>query len=260
MEDELRAKQDYIRLSSGLPPSTDKEFLQAKVDYARKRDASHQVVAPASSIPAQIKRRLTPRAPEEGSTGGVFAPPSWSGAEQSVVVKVLLQQAPSIMRILSLLSEHGGPQQLWLTGGALRNTVWDAVHRYAVPTPFDDVDVIYYDPSDISLETERSIESKLGKLAPNVRWDVKNEARMADVVGDPPYRSLSDALVHSPETASALAARKTTNEQIELIAPHGLDDLLKLVLRGPNGDASEKMRARINQKRWLEYWPKLVVE
>jgi hypothetical protein len=38
-------------------------------------------------------------------------------------------------------------------------------------------------------------------------WSVKNQARMHERNADRPYRSASDAMMHSPETATAVGAR-----------------------------------------------------
>jgi len=41
----------------------------------------------------------------------------------------------------------------WYVGaGFVRNKIWDVLHDYAKRTPLDDIDVIYFDPSDISIE------------------------------------------------------------------------------------------------------------
>ena len=76
--------------------------------------------------------------------------------------------------------------------------------------------------------------------------------------GDPPYRDTADAIRCWPETATAIAAR-LLGEHVEILAPHGIGDLLGLIVR-PTPVFVNKMeiyRARQEQKKWSERWPKL---
>jgi hypothetical protein len=73
-----------------------------------------------------------------------------------------------------------------------------------------------------------------------------------------PYGALCDALAHWPETATAVAAR-LAGGGIELLAPHGLDDLLGLIARPTPAHAADPSvpRARIAAKGWARRWQAL---
>ena len=76
--------------------------------------------------------------------------------------------------------------------------------------------------------------------------------------GDPPYRNSADAIRCWPETATAIAAR-FRDGRLEVLAPHGLQDLLDLIVR-PTPVFAGKIaayRSRQASKRWKERWPKL---
>ena len=67
----------------------------------------------------------------------------------------------------------------WAIGaGFVRAAVWDALTGKPDPTPLPDIDVIYFDPHDITPERDRRLEVSLAAVMPEVSWDLKNQARM----------------------------------------------------------------------------------
>ena len=147
----------------------------------------------------------------------------------------------------------------WIAAGAVRNAVWDALHGYAAFTPLADVDVIWFDPARADQAVDRALENHLTAILPALPWSVKNQARMHERNGDPPYQGSLDAMRFWPETATALAARLSREGDIEIAAPFGLDDLLGLVLR-PSPRFSSKMALfhhRVVEKQWTRVWPRL---
>jgi hypothetical protein len=155
----------------------------------------------------------------------------------------------------------------WAIGsGAIRNLVWDDLHGYADPTPVNDVDVAFFDPRDVSRERDEAIESRLTEVAPDVPWEVTNQAGVhlwyEEKFGYPirPLNSTEDALAHWPETATSVGVRLLADDSLQVIAPVGLDDLFGLVLRrNPKQVTREFFRERVVSKRIRERWPKVVV-
>ena len=147
----------------------------------------------------------------------------------------------------------------WIGAGLIRNAVWDALHgRAADASRPNDVDVVFFDPADTSEERDYALESRLRSLASSVPWQVRNQARMHLRNGDAPYRDTSDAIASWPETATAIAAR-TVNGNVEVIAPHGIADLIGLIVR-PTPAFAHKIsiyRERIGSKDWSDRWPRL---
>ena len=98
----------------------------------------------------------------------------------------------------------------------------------------------------------------LRRLDASVIWSVKNQARMHLRNGDLSYRSTIDAMGCWPETATAVAARRTDAETCEIAAPFGLYGLFDLVLRPTprfTGEKHSAFRDRIREKDWLTTWP-----
>ncbi|AWE06907.1 hypothetical protein DCE79_05620 [Lysinibacillus sp. 2017] len=150
----------------------------------------------------------------------------------------------------------------WVAAGIIRNKVWDNLHT--IQTDINDIDVIYFDDSDISLQREKALESKLNLLLPNQPWSVKNQARMHIKNGVDPYLSSYDGVAHFPETPTSIAIRIKNNE-IEIIAPYGLQDLFEGRVRPtPPYQKGSKLHPiyleRIQNKKWNTIWSNLVIE
>lgn len=90
---------------------------------------------------------------------------------------------------------------------------------------------------------------------------MRNQARMHARNGDPPTGSTADAMRFWPETATAIAVRRTRDDRCGVSAPFGLADLSALVVRPiPGFTAGGKLdlhRARVEQKAWLPRRPRL---
>lgn len=148
----------------------------------------------------------------------------------------------------------------WIGAGLIRNAIWDVLHDRTVDVSrLNDVDVVFLDPSDTSKERDTALEHRLKTLAPGVPWQVTNQARMHARNEDAPYQSTFEAIACWPETATAIAAR-TVRGHVEVIAPHGIEDLVSLVVR-PTPAFTSKMdiyRERIVTKGWSTIWPRLI--
>jgi len=162
------------------------------------------------------------------------------------------------MGVLRLVQDLALPD-CWVGAGFVRNAVWDHLHGKSM-TPMNDIDVVYFDPERTESAIDDNLELELGSRSPRKRWSVCNQARMHLRNGDAPYTSTTDALRHWPETATAVAVSLGQDGLLELLAPHGLDDLLELIVR-PTSPAKAAIAAeRAEAKRWAKLWPKLRFE
>ena len=147
----------------------------------------------------------------------------------------------------------------WLAAGAIRNPIWAKLHGIEfTPETENDVDVIYFDRSNLSRAPEKTYEARLTTLVPSVRWEVRNQARMHMRNGNKPYKDCADALEHWAETPTAIGAR-IGDERVELLAPYGVDDLLNLTVRQTPKfrHKREIYERRIQDKGWRQTWPLL---
>lgn len=144
--------------------------------------------------------------------------------------------------------------------GYIRAAVWDALCGLP-PSPVEDVDILYYDPGDLSWDSETAIERRLHASLPALPWSARNQARMHLRNGDPPYRSVEHAMQHWLETPTCVAVRFDSHDNLEIIAPFGLDDLFGLRIRpAPQGERrAADYRARVTAKGWHERWPNVTL-
>lgn len=175
-------------------------------------------------------------------------------------IKKIIQQDAWMMDVLRIVSEQNLPDW-WIGAGFVRNTIWDHIHDYKVRTPLNDIDVIYFDPKNLSEDKEKTIEHDLRKKL-SIPWSVKNQARMAIVRGDGPYTNAEDGLSRWVETATCVGVRLDSLGELKLATPLGIEDLAHLYLR-PNPKNTldpEKFGERIKKKNWLTLWPKLKMD
>lgn len=183
----------------------------------------------------------------------------------------LIREDKWMMNVLKAAESLNLPDW-WIGGGFIRSKVWDYMHGYRVRTPVPDIDLIYFDKKDFSEEegdsystkSEDSYQERLGKIFPGVKWSVTNQSRMHNYHQRIPYKNSEEALSEWSETATCIAVRLKNNKLI-LLAPHGTEDLLNLLVK-PIPDYEKVFafnpgvyRKRIEEKKWLEKWPKLKI-
>lgn len=169
----------------------------------------------------------------------------------------LCQTTPEMAHALRLVARIG-PPGAWIGAGFLRNAVWDVLHgRTPDVASLADIDVVHLDAAALDPARDAAWEVTLHAALP-LPWSVTNQARMHGRNGHAPYRDTADALAHWPETATAIAVRWRKGE-VELLAPHGTDDLLGLLLRPTPAfeQRREVVAARASAKGWLRRWPLL---
>lgn len=176
-------------------------------------------------------------------------------------IERILRDDPLRWRLLSLVAELELPD-CWIGAGFVRNAVWDALHDRPPQAIEDDVDVIWFDPSQADPLLDKKLEQTLQEREPTMLWSVKNQARMHTRNGDQPYHSASEAMRYWPETATAIAARRDLMGRLHIAAPLGLKDLLSLTIRPTNRfqiDKRDIFEQRVQSKRWMQRWPKLTL-
>ena len=144
----------------------------------------------------------------------------------------------------------------WLAAGSVRNFIWNYLSN---------VDVIFFDPA-ISYEETLKIETKLKENYPNYNWELKNQVYMH--IHNPntePYRDSRDAMSKYPERCTAIGLRLLDNDQLELFAPYGLDDILEFRIASTphfleDADRRQLYNMRIQKKDWQKKWNNLQIE
>ena len=177
----------------------------------------------------------------------------------------ILRATPWFMGALSAVARVQIPN--WCIGaGAVRDAVWDALGMHHPAQLPRDIDVAYFDPSDVSREPDLRVEDQLRQAVPDLPWEVTNQAGVhlwfheefnhsVDALC-----SLEEAVGSWPETATAVAVTLEADDDMKVIAPLGLEDLMGMVVRrNPRRVSLATYRARVVRKRYRDRWPEVCV-
>ncbi|MES2780109.1 MAG: nucleotidyltransferase family protein [Bacteroidota bacterium] len=170
----------------------------------------------------------------------------------------IIKQNEKMMSALALVKELGLPD-CWIGAGFIRNSVWDYLHYKQSDHSVDDVDVIFFDAENTSIVYENQLELALRQINPSLKWSVKNQERMR-VKYNLNYVSSIEAISYWPETATCIAARLNISDQLEIISPYGIDDLMNMIVKPSPNSSPEVFYKRLTEKKWQERWPMLRVE
>jgi hypothetical protein len=171
------------------------------------------------------------------------------------------------VRVLRAVRDERIPDA-WVGAGVLRDLVWG--ERYGagfVPDDVRDVDVAFFDPHDLSRGNDDRVTERLHHRLPAIGWEAKNQAAVHTWypakfggAGIEPLTSIRDAVGTWPETATAVAVRLGTGDDIEVCAPLGLADLLGGVWRrNPRRVDIARSLARLARHQPATGWPRVSV-
>jgi uncharacterized protein len=184
--------------------------------------------------------------------------PDWARLEKAVL------SSPILRPVLERWDQVALPDG-WLIAGAVAQTFWNATHGLAPSHGIKDVDIAYFDASDLTEEAEAAHATRINAVFAEcaVHFDVKNQARVhlwyERKFGFPirPYTSTRNAIATYPTTATSIGIRPTPSG-LELCAPFGLHDLLNGVVRANKALITAGIyEAKVS--RWKYAWPGLKV-
>ena len=168
-----------------------------------------------------------------------------------------------MVQVLATVREAKLPDA-WVGAGVIRDLVWGQLYGSGFnPSDVRDVDVVFFDPGDLSREGDEKATARLRDAWPHVPWEARNQAAVhtwyaSKFGGDtvPAFFTIADAIATWPETATAVAVRLDLAGQVDVCAPLGLDDLLAGVWRrNPRRVSLEASLARLARHKPAERWP-----
>ena len=183
---------------------------------------------------------------------------------QETELQAVLSRSPIVATIVDRWSEIRLPD-CWLVAGCLAQTVWNDAFGLPATHGITDIDLVYFDGSDLSQGAEASQAARIRALFADLGlWvDVKNEARVhlwyAMKFGNTiaPYVSTEDAITTFPTTATAIGLQPRS-DALHVFSPYGLSDLLELIVR-PNKKKIAQSIYEAKVEKWLALWPGLRV-
>ncbi|MER8865048.1 nucleotidyltransferase family protein [Mesorhizobium sp. M0751] len=155
----------------------------------------------------------------------------------------------------------------WLVvSGALYNSAWN--HLTGKPSGYGirDVDLFYFDESDLSYEAEDRVIARAAPAFADLPRpvEIRNQARVhlwyPVKFGQecPRYTSASEALSYFASKTHAVGVRYDAEGRLDLVAPFGLDDIFSFRIT-PNRVLDNQRTHEMKGRRAQENWPEISV-
>jgi uncharacterized protein len=183
--------------------------------------------------------------------------------DRQAQLTTLISGSPWLLRVLRTVRDSQLPDA-WVGAGLLRDLVWGQLYGYGFdPSTVRDIDVAFFDQANLSREHDDQATALLNTLQPGQPWEAKNQAAVHDWYhhrfGGPPVAplaSVAEAVATWPETATAVAVRVDDHDVLQVLAPHGLQDLLAGVWRrNPARVSLAVSRERLTRHQPQQRWP-----
>ena len=159
--------------------------------------------------------------------------------EQNKTFIKIIKQNSDLVTILDYIYELKLPN-FYIAAGSVFQTIWNYYDNKPLNFGIKDIDIIYYDPINLSKESEqeleKTIEDYFKKAGLNYELDIHNEARMHLWKKDnenkniDQYKNSEDAIDQWIATVHAIGITKENNE-IKVYAPYGLSDIFSKTIR-----------------------------
>ena len=184
--------------------------------------------------------------------------------QESSRLETIVRSSAILLPVLDRWSSISLPE-CWLSGAVIAQTVWNEILGFPCDYGLADIDLVYFDAGDLSVEAEMCQAARVRNLFADVPIgiDTKNEARVhlwyESKFGCPvaPYASTVHAIATFPTTAGAVGIRPTPSG-LSVFAPFGLSDLFELVVR-PNKTQITRAIYETKTARWRNLWPQLPI-
>ncbi|WP_442855829.1 nucleotidyltransferase family protein [Devosia sp. A16] len=187
-------------------------------------------------------------------------------AAQAAALRGIIRATPMLLTVLERLPELDLPDS-WLVSGAIYNTVWNHLTGRPPLTGINDIDLFYFDASDLSYEAEDTAIKAADRIFAGLPLPVqlRNQARVhlwyPERFGEPypAVTSSREAIDRFASLTHAVGARLDRAGEIELYAPFGLDDLFSFRIV-PNRRINNRATHEKKAARARGVWPEIVVE
>lgn len=188
-----------------------------------------------------------------------------SNAEQIQALENFVRQAPVLLHVLAVLRDMD-LNDPWIVSGAIYNNVWNWLTDRPLMTGVKDIDVFYFDDSDLSYEAEDRIIKNGEKLFSDISVpiEIRNQARVhlwyEDHFGFPcdPIKSCQDSINRFASRTHCVGIRLDGAGQLDIYAPYGLDDIFSFRVV-PNRMNENSATYTKKGARALGVWPEIEV-
>lgn len=169
------------------------------------------------------------------------------------------------MTVLDGLRQEGLPDWL-LVSGAIYNRVWNELTGRPPLNGINDIDVFYFEPTDLSYETEDKVIRRLAVRFADLPLpvQVRNQARVhlwfTEKFGLPftLLKSSADMLTRFASKAHAVGIRLNDDASLTIEAPYGLDGIFSFRIV-PNRVLDNRRAHEAKGSRARSVWPELTL-
>ncbi|PBC05463.1 nucleotidyltransferase family protein [Mesorhizobium sp. WSM3860] len=185
--------------------------------------------------------------------------------EQRAAFLEIVAADPLLAKTLARVRELALPGWL-VVSGALYNSVWNHLTGRPPGYGIKDVDLFYFDGTDLSYEAEDAVIRRAAQHFEGLPLpvEVRNQARVhlwyPAKFGQacPRYASASESVGYFASKTHAVGVRFDADGALELVAPFGLDDLFSFRIT-PNRVLDNRRTHEAKGARAKETWPEISV-
>lgn len=180
-------------------------------------------------------------------------------AAQAAALEAIVRAEPVLMEVLTLARQLALPD-CWLVSGAIYNSVWNVLTGRPSLRGVKDIDLFYFDASDLSYEAEDVVIRRAAPIFAHLPLpvEIRNQARVHlwyEGHFGRPYAPLAS----SREGIDRFALQLDDRGGLVVYAPYGLDEMFSFRLT-PNRKQDNRRTHEAKAARALTLWPELQVE
>lgn len=178
----------------------------------------------------------------------------------------IVRNEPLVYGPLEAARRFGLPQ--WrIVAGVIYNTVWNVLTGRPSGNGIRDVDLFYFDESDLSWDAEDQVIRQGERVfsASQIPVEIRNQARVhlwfPEKFGQEvePLKNSDESITRFSSKTHAVGLRLEEDGRLDLYAPFGLDDIFSFRVV-PNRVLLNRPGYTAKAERALEVWPELIVE
>ena len=189
-------------------------------------------------------------------------------SDQLNTMITILEKNKELMEMLNYISSLNLPN-FYIAAGSIFQTIWNYYDGKELNFGIKDIDVIYFNNKDLSVEIDWEYYNIINKYVKskgfNYEIDVSNEARMhlwkmEHGQGEKvkPYKNSEDAMSKWIATVHAIGITKENNK-IKVYAPYGLSDIFSKTIRPIKHDGNSKELYDKKVADWSERFNNLTI-
>ncbi len=189
-----------------------------------------------------------------------------TATEQRAILAEMISDDPVLTGALRILRDLELPDS-WVVSGAIYNNVWNRLTNRAPMHAVKDIDIFYFDATDLSYDAEDVVIRRAAPLFADmpVPVEIRNQARVhlwfKDHFGLPlsPLKSSRHSIDGFAAKTHAVGVRLMADDQLDIYAPFGLEPIFGFRIL-PNPVNANRGTYEAKGARAKAAWPELVVE